>query len=686
MKVHNTGKRLAAGLLAITLAGGAVPANIGVFDLKLSNVVVASAASNNNISNATVTMKEHSFKVQSVELNGTKLQKNIDYTVSYSQKDSGGNTTEFSDPPKQSGKYDAVITGIGDYEGVIYKSFDIVGSGYEGISIIDGVQGSNTPSNEHMWLIFDGKTNTKWCSRVIGAGNYANRDSDWLLFEADTPFAIHNYVLTTANDTSYYKGRNWKSWRVYGSNNAAAADYTLSFTDHKATDIDENIWSLVHQVTNDTVLQPQNFTEFAYAVPHNRNEYKYYLLIIDDIVDTSDNIQQMSEIEFNADLPVSVTHVDAVPVGCLNVGNIEHWYDEYNDKYYRDEEAKYEIDEEEVIIPTIGHHIFGEPEWTWNAKNKTAAATFTCTNCGEKHTVEAEIKRSSIAATCTTPAYTCYTAVVEFEGVTYKSKPQTYKGADALGHSYGKPEWKYDDKNHTVTAIFKCDRCNDVQTVDATVTSKTTSPTYVKDGKIVYTASVKFNGQTYTTNKTVIVDKLTYTPPTITYQKGDGAVKLQWTDVKDAEEYGVAGFINNKWRMIDQGEGTSYVLKNLNPGKEYKVCVATKLNGEWFTDSSNAIVVTPKAAVTSPYPKFQTQTKDGKIGFKWESTPNAEKYAIAVYRAGKWVPVKQFDSSVHTWTTPQVKNGTYTVVVIAKINGEWVTAHAPSNAVTIKVS
>ena len=201
MKVRKTWKRLAAASLAITLVCGAVPANIGAFDLSRSTSVVASAESEISISNATVTMKAHSAKVQSVELNGTKLQKDIDYTVSYSQTDSDGKITEFSAPPKQTGNYKAVITGIGDYQGVITRSFDIVGSGYDGISIIDAGQGLHTPSDEHLFLIFDKKQNTKWCSRVINSGVYANRDSDWLLFEADTPFAIHNYVLTTANDT-----------------------------------------------------------------------------------------------------------------------------------------------------------------------------------------------------------------------------------------------------------------------------------------------------------------------------------------------------------------------------------------------------------------------------------------------------------------------------------------------------
>ncbi|ADU23018.1 fibronectin type III domain-containing protein [Ruminococcus albus] len=601
MIVHKTLKRLAAASLAITLVGGAVPANIGAFDLSRSTSVVASAESEISISNATVTMKAHSAKVQSVELNGTKLQKDIDYTVSYSQTDSDGKITEFSAPPKQTGNYNAVITGIGDYQGVITRSFDIVGSGYEGISIIDGSQGSDTPSNEHLFLIFDKNRNTKMCSKVNRAGIYANRDSDWLLFEADTPFAIHNYVLTTANDTSHYTGRNWKSWRIYGSNSEAAADYTASYTEHKVTDIDEDIWSLVQQVTDDTVLQPVNYTEFAYAVPHNKNKYKYYLLILDDIVDTSNNIQQMSEIEFNAALPVSVTHVDAVPADCLNAGNIEHWYDEYNDKYYLDEDAQNEVDEEDVIIP-------------------------------------------------------------------------------ASGHSYGRPEWNYDAKNQTVTATFKCENCEDVQTVDATITSKTTSPTYVKEGKIVYTASVKLNGQTYTTNKTVIIDKLTYTPPTITSLKGYGAVKLQWTDVKGAEKYAVAGFISGKWRILDQGEGTSYVLKNLLAGKEYKVCVATKLNGEWFTDPSNAIVVTPKLKPVKDNPAVTFEKGKNTVKLSWDAVEGAEKYAVAGYINGRWKILAE--GVGNSYVLKDLKAGyQYKVAVSAMFNGKWNTDL--NNAITV---
>ncbi|WP_295153360.1 leucine-rich repeat domain-containing protein [uncultured Ruminococcus sp.] len=74
------------------------------------------------------------------------------------------------------------------------------------------------------------------------------------------------------------------------------------------------------------------------------------------------------------------------------------------------------------------------------------------------------------------------------------------------------------------------------------------------------------------------------------------------------------------------------------------------------------------------YPVVKTQVKDHKIGFKWTKVEGAEKYGIGVYQANKWVVKKQVDGSVTTWTSPKVSNGTYRLVVLAKVNGQWVNA------------
>ena len=256
----------------------------------------------------------------------------------------------------------------------------------------------------------------------------------------------------------------------------------------------------------------------------------------------------------------------------------------------------------------------------------------------------------------------------------------------ALGHELGEPEWIWSEDNTSAYLIVKCTRCGfKVVREDAVVTETVVSePTSTQTGLIRYDATVETDEGTWTTSKEEVLPKLT-TAPTISYEKGNGAVKLTWTEVDGAEKYGVAVFTNGKWQMVGQGEGTSYVLNNLKAGTEYKVAVFAKIGGEWIKDASNAITVSPKEAAVSPYPVFEVKTKDGKVGFKWKEVQGAEKYAVAVYQANKWVPVKQLDSNIRTWTSPQIAAGNYKVVVVAKVNGEWVTAQAPAHAVDISV-
>ena len=258
---------------------------------------------------------------------------------------------------------------------------------------------------------------------------------------------------------------------------------------------------------------------------------------------------------------------------------------------------------------------------------------------------------------------------------------------EALGHDLDESEWTWSDDLTSAHLTVKCQRCGaKVIDADATVTAKIIyPPTYTRTGLMGYTAVVIVDDKAYITGKEVVLDKLTYTAPVISYEKGEGAVKLSWTEVEDAEEYGVAGYQNGRWQLLAHGNGTSYVLKNLKAGSSYKVAVVAKAGGEWIKDFSNAVTVSPKETSASFYPNFQIQVVNRKIGYKWEAVPGAEKYAIALYQANKWQIVKQLDSSVLTYTSPQVNYGSYKTVVVAKINGKWVTAQAPARAVTINI-
>ena len=172
--------------------------------------------------------------------------------------------------------------------------------------------------------------------------------------------------------------------------------------------------------------------------------------------------------------------------------------------------------------------------------------------------------------------------------------------------------------------------------------------------------------------------------PVVTYTPGDGCVTLKWKAVKDAERYAVCGYINNRWQKLADGNGTSYTLKSLKAGTKYKVAVVAMIGGKWKQDFSNAIIVTPKE-VESRYPKVTSEVSGDQFRLKWTPVANAEKYGIAVYQNNKWKVQVQVSGNVTTFTSPKINKGTYTMVVCAKVNGEWDISSINSRAFTVSV-
>ena len=80
---------------------------------------------------------------------------------------------------------------------------------------------------------------------------------------------------------------------------------------------------------------------------------------------------------------------------------------------------------------------------------------------------------------------------------TEDTKSVKYVFTDA--HIYGQPVWSWADDYSSATASFTCtdNRCKHEETVDATVTTDETTE------KITYTATVQFEGKTYTDKKEV---------------------------------------------------------------------------------------------------------------------------------------------------------------------------------------
>lgn len=88
------------------------------------------------------------------------------------------------------------------------------------------------------------------------------------------------------------------------------------------------------------------------------------------------------------------------------------------------------------------------------------------------------------------------------------------KTLNATGHNWGEPEWSWAENYSSCTAIFTCKKnSNHINsiTTKAIDTTKVVSPTCISNGSKTYSASVIFNNKTYTTSKTVTVNKIAHT-------------------------------------------------------------------------------------------------------------------------------------------------------------------------------
>ncbi|MCR5121370.1 MAG: hypothetical protein K6B74_03005 [Ruminococcus sp.] len=399
---------------------------------------------------------------------------------------------------------------------------------------------------------------------------------------------------------------------------------------------------------------------------------------------TADFKGEVGKYTMEAVIPkLSVTKYNALKPTCTDDGNIEFYIDENRTIYVLEGDTFVEYDGD-VGIPATGHS-YNEPVWSWSDDLTSATAKFTCEKCGKTETVKAAVAINDRPVTCTENGETVYTATVEFEGKTYTDVIKT--GIAANGHSYNdsydEPVWSWSDDLTSATAKFTCKYCGDEQTAEAVIFKKAVSPTYTSEGKTVYTASVTLNGKTYTDVKEVKIDKLPYTAPKITWQAGEGMVKLTWTAVENAEKYAVYEYVGGKWQALGQGTGTSFDIKNLKPGTNHGVAVIAKVGGKWVNDVSNAVTVSPKGEKMRPYPVVKSQTCKNRFRLKWSAVEDAEKYGLAVYQSGKWVPKVQFGADVTEYTSPSMKKGEYKLLVAAKVGGKWILDNADSRAVTV---
>ncbi len=132
---------------------------------------------------------------------------------------------------------------------------------------ISGTAGFQGESYEN---IFDGSTSSKWCATMNTTKGLE------VIFQTSRPISVWGYSITTANDNAKEKGRNPKSWVLYGSNDEGS----------------DKVWTVIDQVKDDALLQDQNFTKFDITCDVSTS-YKYFKWHI--AANKGANVMQVSE-------------------------------------------------------------------------------------------------------------------------------------------------------------------------------------------------------------------------------------------------------------------------------------------------------------------------------------------------------------------------------------------------------
>ncbi|MGM9746704.1 MAG: GLUG motif-containing protein [Paludibacteraceae bacterium] len=127
--------------------------------------------------------------------------------------------------------------------------------------------------------LIDGKytsdDGTKWCLTFPSEGAY-------IIFSASEAIQVTGYSIVTGNDNASNSGRNPKSWKFYGCNDASAGRESQS-------------WVLIDQKDDDTVLQDVNYQKYDFTSLSNPSWVKYQYFKLEITATQGSNVMQMSE-------------------------------------------------------------------------------------------------------------------------------------------------------------------------------------------------------------------------------------------------------------------------------------------------------------------------------------------------------------------------------------------------------
>lgn len=259
---------------------------------------------------------------------------------------------------------------------------------------------------------------------------------------------------------------------------------------------------------------------------------------------------------------------------------------------------------------TDANEITDEGEYLITAKaGDTYYALYpsTSTNSAYAHVIKVEPGRSlmQLAVTGVAPGITD----VMVGGVVYRI---TVNG-------YETPVFQWTDDYSAVTATFNRTDSGEAQAVNCMVSSQTTEATCTADGKTIYTATVEFNGQTYTDIREVAVSATghAYGEPIFTWSEDHSScnVAVSCSSCQDSATFDCQVSSQTTEATATTAGSTVYTAEVSVNGKSYSSTVTvtipaavtnTPSTGGGGSNSgnnanNNSGTATPKTGDTAPY-------------------------------------------------------------------------------------
>ena len=246
-------------------------------------------------------------------------------------------------------------------------------------------------------------------------------------------------------------------------------------------------------------------------------------------------------------------------------------------------------------IGTACSHTYGTPAWSWSGYT-SATATFTCTKCSNKQTVNATITNAvTKAATCAATGVRTYTAKATFGGTSYTNTKTETIAVNANAHSWNtSPTWTWNGYT-SASAKFTCkNNSSHTQSVNASSITNvvTKAATCAATGVRTYTAKATFGGTSYTNTKTetIAVNANAHSWKTPTYSwssdnKTCTATRVCANNANHKESETVTASVSTSAASCTAGGSTTYTatFKNSAFAKQTKTTTTAALGHNYIT-------------------------------------------------------------------------------------------------------